>query len=599
MQLPRITTLSAAALAATALLALGGCDVVGEGPDGGGPDFVPGDGDDDDDIGDDDDVPFVETTGLLGMVRDVDGNPLTGVRVSTDNGITAESGDNGTFSVVDLPVDQEGAVLVNFELPGYASTQVPFEILRDVHNTLLVTMALVDFEQSFDSAAGLDFAIEEGGPTVALPAGQYVDADGEPYVGEVHVSATSYDLFSDELYATPGDFTAIDIAGSPQILESYGMFTVDLTDAEGNEINLDPSGDGAPIVMPIQGTGPQVGEQISAWAYDESVGKWVEEATGTVVDLGDGVLAWEFTANHFSSWNCDQPIQTHGCVSGTVTDSNGNSRKGATVKAVGLTYTSTTTARTGNNGEFCLEVKNGETVRMEITYSVGGQVASQTTNPVTIPAGQASCSIQGSPCVDVGVIPVDIMSCLSGFVIDQQNQPVLGANVASPQGGQTTTDASGNFCLAVPVFQPTQAYVIQPADAGVGYQPVATFTQPARPDCLNGCANIVILQAYTNPSCSDGEVVINQNSAANALVDVYDDAFPEHPVFSTLTAQDGTFCAPVPPNSAVTVQVGSGDAFCDSTSLSTAGLAGQSCPAAGGQGGECIDAGVLACTVAQ
>ncbi len=586
-------------LTTIALLALGGCAVTDDGAPGTGDDFIPGDGDDDDIGDDDDDVPFVETTGLKGMVRDADGNPLVGVLVTTDNGLSGETADNGTFSFVDLPEEQEGAVLVNFSLPGYARTQQPFEILRDVHNTLLVTLALVDFDESFPSADGLEFSIEEGGPVVSLPAGQYVDADGNPYVGDVHVLATSYDLFSDELFATPGDFSAIDIAGSPQQLESFGMFTVDLADADGNPINLDPAGDGAPVVMPIQGTGPQVGEQISAWAYDETVGKWVEEATGIVVELDDGSLAWEFTASHFSSWNCDRPIQTHGCVSGTVTDSNGNARKGATIKAVGLTYTSTTTARSGNSGEFCLEVKNGETVRMEITYSVGGQVASQTTNPVTIPAGQASCSIQGSPCVDVGVIPVDIMSCLSGFVIDQQNQPVPAANVASPQGGQTTTDASGNFCLAVPVFQPTQAYVIMPADAGVGFQPVQTFTQPARPDCQNGCANIVILQAYQNPTCVDGEVEMNGNPGANALVDVYDNAFPEHPVYSTLASQDGLFCAPAPPNSAVTVQVGSGDSLCDSTSLSTAGLAGQQCAVGGQPGTECLGAGVLSCTLPQ
>lgn len=581
---------------AAGLLAISGCGAV-DGPGGpSDPGFVPGDGDDDDATTDDDDTPFVETTGLKGMVRDVNGMPLAGVLVTTNNGISGETAADGTFSFVDLPEDQEGAILVNFSLDGYARTQQPFEILRDVHNTLLVSLALVDFEQTFASAAGLEFSIEDGGTRVTLPAGQYVDATGAAYTGDVHVEATVYDVFSDELYATPGDFTAIDIAGSPQILESYGMFQVNLTDPEGNELNLDLAGDGAPVVMPIQGSGPQIDDTISAWSYDESVGKWVEEAVGTVVELGDGTLAWEFTASHFSTWNCDQPISTHGCVSGTVTDSNGSARKGATVKAVGLTYTSTTTSRTGNSGEFCVEVKNGETVQMEITYSVGGQVASQTTAPVTIPAGQASCSQQGGACVDVGIIPVDILSCLSGFVIDQQSQPVVGANVASPQGGQTTTDVSGGFCLAVPVFQPTQAYVIMPADAGVGFQPVQMFTQPARPDCANGCSNIAILQAYSNPSCSDGEVSINGNPGANTLVDVYDDAFPIHPVFSTLAANDGTFCAPVPGNASVTVQVGSGDALCDSTQLSTAGFAGQQC-AVGGQGGECIDAGVLACTL--
>ena len=81
------------------------------------------------------------------------------------------------------------------------------------------------------------------------------------------------------------------------------------------------------------------------------------------------------SAPHFSTWNCDQPLPTHGCVTGSINTADGQDRSGATIRAVGITYISTTTARTNQNGDFCLEVKNGEQVWLEISYSVGGQMA--------------------------------------------------------------------------------------------------------------------------------------------------------------------------------------------------------------------------------
>ena len=282
---------------AAGLLAISGCGAV-DGPGGpAAPGFVPGDGDDDDATTDDDDTPFVETSGLKGMVRDVNGMPLAGVSVTTNNGISGETAADGTFSFVDLPEDQEGAILVNFSLDGYARTQQPFEILRDVHNTLLVSLALVDFEQTFASDAGLEFSIEDGGTRVTLPAGQYVDATGAAYTGDVHVEATVYDVFSDELYATPGDFTAIDIAGSPQILESYGMFQVNLTDPEGNELNLDLAGDGQPhrALVLLQGT-----EYAAKPPRQDAAQSTTHQVTGLVFFF---TCALRYPAGHRRHWH--------------------------------------------------------------------------------------------------------------------------------------------------------------------------------------------------------------------------------------------------------------------------------------------------------
>ncbi len=563
-----------------------------------------GDDDGNNNTGDDDPIE-VEGTSLHGVVRNPVGDPIVGVQVRTSNGLTATTNDDGHFEI--SGVDAAERILVNFEAEGFAKTQIPFDILDGVENTILQTLAPVDFIATFDASVGLSFQVEENGPTVALPAGGFVDGSGAAYTGSVQVSATYYDVRSpmngdgssyvgSEIFAVPGDFTAVDAAGEGQTLESFGMFQVNLTDDLGNEINL-ASGSGAPVVMPIftaEGDErPALGTTIPAWSYDLSSGKWVEEGVGTVVQLDDGRYAWEFTAPHFSTWNCDMPVQTHGCITGRVTNSQGTPRVGATVRAVGISYTATTTARTDQNGNFCLEVKNGETVWAEISYTVASQTATQRTDPVWIPAGMASCGFQGSPCVDVGTVPVDIMTCVSGVAVNSQGQPLSGVRIQSPQGGTATTGANGSFCLQVPVFQNTLVYVINDVDT-TGFVPIRMYTQPGLANCQGGCPNIAVLRPYNNVSCASGEVFISQTPASNTLVEVYDQAFPTVRVFSTLTGQDGSYCVGVPSNASVSVQVGSGPALCDREVVSTTGWGGEVCEE-NSQGGECMQMPTLTC----
>jgi len=592
-------TLGAAGLLAVPLLP--GCATdSGFNPGDDNVDPVSGTGDNDNTSGDDDDQTTPEVgTALSGVVRDAMGNPIADVAVSTSNGASGTSDVDGRFSITDIDAGEH--ILVDFVKSGYAFSQTPFDVLEDVENTLIQTMAMVDFTQTFSSSAGLDFTVEDGGPTVTLPADNFVDADGNPYNGDVTVEATFYDLVSDidngnEIFAVPGDFTAVDVAGDDQVLESFGMLQVNLSGTDGEELELGSSS--SSIVLPVQvqdlGTAPEVGTTIPAWSYDEETGKWVEQGFGTIVEV-DGELFWNFEAPHFSTWNCDQPISTHGCLTGVVTDVQGAPKSGATVRAVGITYTSTTTARTGQDGSFCLEVKNGETVWAEVSYSISGQTATQRTDPVTIPAGQASCSLGVQTCTDLGVIPVDIQTCVSGVVVNAANSGIEGMQVVSPNGGVATTAADGSFCLTVPVFQSTDVFVLTEQDEA-GYQPVRMYAQPGLPDCQGGCSNVAIMRPYTSNSCAHGDVVINGQVAGNILVEVFDDAYPDVRVYSTLTAQDGSYCASVPGGTEVTVQVGSGDNLCDFASFSTQGAGGAECDDAA-QGGECESLDTFVCSL--
>ncbi len=594
-----------ALLAAAGLLGVGCVGTEYGGGDGNtntDPTVTPGD--DDDGVNDDDDV-LAFDTGLTGVVRDAWGMPLAGVTISTSNGFVGESDSDGRFA---FAVDAAPNVVVSFVKDGYARSYLPFEILEGVENAVLQTMAQVDLVETFDSSTGLGVTtVDDHGATFALPADNFVDAEGNSYAGMVTVEATFYDLTSDmedgnEIFAAPGDFTAIDAMGDPQRLESWGMVQINLFGEDGQELNL--GAETAPLRIPLQiqdaaNASVPTGETVPAWSFDTATGKWVEEGAGTLVQDDDGTWYWEFNAPHFSSWNCDQPLPTHGCITGIVTNSQGTPRVGATARAVGLTYSSTTTARTGQDGSFCIEVKNGETVWIEISYTIGGQPATQRTDPVTT-GTQATCTDGNtSDCIDLGTLPIDIMTCVSGLVIDSQGNPVAGADVVSPQGGIAQTDANGGFCLAVPVFMTTEVYVLTGQDEA-GYQPTRMFSQAGLPGCQSGCPNLAILRPYQQTACAAGEVIINSQSAAMVPVDAYDLNFPDVAVFSTTTNSDGSYCLEVPVTSAgVMVRVGNEQTPCGEETVSTSSMGGETCDddPFNQQNGECAEVPTFTCNL--
>lgn len=523
-----------------------------------------------DDPGVENPVDEVGTT-LTGIVRDSWGQPVPGARVTTDTGLSGVTDEGGRFLFEDV---EAGDVLVDFYKDGWAHSQQPFTVFVDVENSMLQTLAELDLIETFSSADGLTFDLD--GAAVELPGDNFVDANGNPYEGDVTVEAVWFDLASpmdqgNELLATPGDFSALRTDGEGVTLESFGMLQVNLLAQDGSELNLGEQA--APMQFSITDLGsldaPVVGEVVPAWSYDTETGKWVEEGQGTVVRADDGSLVWEFEAPHFSTWNVDKPLPTHGCVTGQLLDPWGDAWAGATVRFIGQTYISTTTARTAGDGSFCVEVKNGETGFIEFAYSVNGQWATQRTDPVTIPSGPGTCTDGNfSDCVDIGTINMEIVTCVSGVVVDSGNVGIAGATVVSPQGGQAITDANGGFCLTVPVFQSTQVYVIPDPQDPTAFQPANIWTNPGNPACQGGCSNLVIIKPITNTSCAEGLVNFNGQAVPQFPVEAYLPGFPAAPIATTLSGADGSYCINVPGDQEVEVRIGDAQYTCGSQMVS-------------------------------
>ena len=543
-----------------------------------------------DDPGDDDDGTNDPGTSLVGIVLDSMGQPVVDATVTLSSGETVTSGTDGKFRIDELQAASR--VLVNVTSPGYARSQTPMEIMQGVENPLVQTLAELDLVETFAAADGAVLSTDAA-VSVELPADNFVDADGEAYDGVVTAELTWFELGSpgelgNELDAVPGDFSATRLDGTDVSLESFGMLQVNLFGDEGQDLDL--GGAVAPMRLPLVDVGsadqPVAGEYVPAWSYDEELGKWIEEGEGLIVEDADGALFWEFDAPHFSTWNTDVPIQTHGCVSGRLLNSQGTPREGAVARLIGVSYVATTTARTSDDGTFCLEAKNGETAYIEFQYTAGGNLATQRTDPVTIPSGVGTCLGNWSDCVSVGDIYMEFNTCLAGLVVNGDNQPVEGVYVVSPAGGQSVTASDGAFCLAVPVFEQTRAFVLPEPQGTEIYQPVQVFTQAGMPDCQSGCPNLVVLRPYTETGCVAGEAMVDSVPATGLPIEVYDLAFPEVAVSSTLVEQDGGFCAAVPVTPAgVSVSAGS----CGSRSLDS-NWGGPTC-----ENGNCLDAGLFDC----
>ena len=230
----------------------------------------------------------------------------------------------------------------------------------------------------------------------------------------------------------------------------------------------------------IQDTTPGNGQiDVPLYAFEEILGTWVRDGRGVLEDgngrvLGEGVLSdirsgayngvvvARGDVQHFSYWNVDWPVDSHACVTGTITDADGNPVEGATVMPRGVTYTGTSTPQTtGRDGRFCIDVMRsegpnedvdqdgirGETQRVGMRISYRGKVYDG--GEYDIPTSQGSCGTGG--CRDVGAISLSPdrelqagLCTLSGTVRSVDGTPVEAAFVF---GWDETVDAEVQFTL--------------------------------------------------------------------------------------------------------------------------------------------------------
>jgi hypothetical protein len=254
------------------------------------------------------------TASVMGFVTTESGTPMPNTTVNIA-GRTAKTNAAGVFTLKNtlLPVQ----TVVTCAPTGYFKSLRLLELKANKTAQVNLIMQTKTVLQTFSASAGATVSVGTQGATVALPANGYKDGAGNPYNGQVQVSARFVNTATPNFVAiAPGTMSATNAQGKAVQLATYGMMEVLLTAPSGAALQL-ANGKKATITSPIDDA-QNAPATIPMWYLDENTGLWKEEGVGT--KQGNTYIA---EVAHFTWWNCD--LQSNrATIKGRVVDCNGN-----------------------------------------------------------------------------------------------------------------------------------------------------------------------------------------------------------------------------------------------------------------------------------
>ena len=400
---------------------------------------------------------------------------------------SADTDSDGNFSIT-APVEVGTRATVSFEMEGYA--------------TQLLTVDV----GSLNPITGLDATLSKL-RTLEDTGDRWQDSGNTVSVSNIDIESGSARAFNPatESDRFPGEFA--DDQGNMLVSGVFAAF--DLRDSRGRSVRAVSASNPATVRMKIpqdtwgilkdlDTSTPDIID-VPMYYFDEETGEWVRDGSGTLED-GDGTAIDAATlatitsspptftgslyanseATHFSYWNVDYPVETHACVSGTITDTDGAPVAGARVSISGISYTGTSSSVvTDAAGQFCIDVMrnedtdedldgdgvSGETQTLSLTVRSADKM--YRLESFTLADGQGSCPT-GCMTQDFQLLAaneVQITCCeITGTVYDPNSNPVSGATLyafdesleidgttticTDPWGFFTTSDTDGSYTLS-------------------------------------------------------------------------------------------------------------------------------------------------------
>ena len=178
---------------------------------------------------------------LLGFVKDTNGNPLAGVKGGSGTAVTTTDA-TGAFALTDIEV-VKGRTVVDFSKEGYFDIVRSYtEASKDKWEVVMVSKAnnTITTNATYNASSAKTLKTNAG-MEVKMPADGYKDAKtGKDYTGTVK-SEMLYLNPDDDNFATMmpgGDLAAVDASNQNVQLISYGMTKVEMTDQNGNALQL-------------------------------------------------------------------------------------------------------------------------------------------------------------------------------------------------------------------------------------------------------------------------------------------------------------------------------------------------------------------------
>jgi hypothetical protein len=151
-----------------------------------------------------------------------------------------------------------------------------------------------------------------------IPANSLVNKKtNKPYTGSVKCTIVPMLADSSNIYYTmPGGTIGKNDKGAPQLLKTFGMLDVELTDVDGNPLQI-ATGSTADFSLQIPAKElATCSSFIPMWYIDKNTGIWTQE--GLAFKEGDRYKA---TVKHFTPWNFDYGLTWNNIIGITVFDS--------------------------------------------------------------------------------------------------------------------------------------------------------------------------------------------------------------------------------------------------------------------------------------
>lgn len=240
------------------------------------------------------------STPISGKIYDENGNVLNGATVLSGNS-QATTDSSGQFNInVDTIIGNRHVLRIQKD--GYFD-RIYSKMASD---TMDYPIQLIKKESS-DFVSFGKFKSEEGatvtvnGASVTIPKSGLVKRDGNDYNGTVDISVVYLSPTESPALEPlmPGaDLMAIANDGDTVPLISYGMVNVEMSDEDGNPLQL-KDGCEAYLKYPAP-KGFTSHDTIPLWYFNEESGLWVED--GYSVKHGDEYVG---SVKHFTWWNCD------------------------------------------------------------------------------------------------------------------------------------------------------------------------------------------------------------------------------------------------------------------------------------------------------
>ena len=251
------------------------------------------------------------TPTVSGTITDINGSSISGALVTIGTE-TVSTNMSGIYTIENVTPAER--VTVNVTHPDYLSNSRIVEVVTEDMN-LDVKLDVPKASRTFSATEG--GTVTQGTASVALPAEGYVDANGSSYTGEIIAKMSYYPITTQSGRAAfPGTFEGIE-GNNTFPIQSYGFMNVELTDPQGNKLNLDGNST-ATLTFP-RDSSLRTPATVPLWYYDEAQGYWIQE--GSATNSGH-YSTFVGTVTHFTSWNLDAkgPRAT---FKGCVEDENG------------------------------------------------------------------------------------------------------------------------------------------------------------------------------------------------------------------------------------------------------------------------------------